>query len=124
MKLPVTELRTLLERFANGTSMDIMFDTVNVLIDDARRDDGLRHWFQSVDAYIRKVRKPRKYDALPLILYRFSLNLDMFSNRTATTKQIASANQVACISTTNIVATLTICSVALANGSRLWAKIL
>ncbi|KAI0043796.1 hypothetical protein FA95DRAFT_1498062 [Auriscalpium vulgare] len=50
-----TEIRTLLERFANGQSMDIIFDAINNLINDARNDDEFRQWFQSVDAYSRKV---------------------------------------------------------------------
>ncbi|KDQ55295.1 hypothetical protein JAAARDRAFT_159347 [Jaapia argillacea MUCL 33604] len=49
------ELRTLLERFANGQSMNIVVDAINVLIDDARRDEELRAWFTQVDAYARKV---------------------------------------------------------------------
>ncbi|KIM39008.1 hypothetical protein M413DRAFT_447366 [Hebeloma cylindrosporum] len=53
--LAVTELRTLLERFANNISMDIIFDAANVLIDDSRRDPDLREWFKAVDHYIRKV---------------------------------------------------------------------
>jgi len=54
--LAVEELRTLLERFANGTSMSIIFDAVNVLIDDSRRDPTLGEWFKAVDLYVRKVR--------------------------------------------------------------------
>lgn len=49
------ELRTLLERFANNTSMDIIFNAIDVLVDDARHDQALGDWFRSVDAYIRKV---------------------------------------------------------------------
>jgi hypothetical protein len=51
----MTELRTLLERFANGQSMDPILDAMNVLIDDANRDPALRDWFKEVDTYIRKV---------------------------------------------------------------------
>ncbi|TFK32241.1 hypothetical protein BDQ12DRAFT_659490 [Crucibulum laeve] len=51
----LNELRTLLERFANGQSMDVFIDSVNVLIDDTRRDEGLRTWFKELDAYSRKV---------------------------------------------------------------------
>ena len=36
------ELRTLLERFANGQSMQPMFDAVNQLYTDAKNDDELR----------------------------------------------------------------------------------
>ena len=49
------QIRILLERFANGKSMDIIIDAINTLIDDARSDEEFRQWFQSVDAYSRKV---------------------------------------------------------------------
>ncbi|TFK47462.1 hypothetical protein OE88DRAFT_1636556 [Heliocybe sulcata] len=49
------ELRTLLERFANGQSMDPIIDAFNQLAEDARRDEELRNWFKSVDGYVRKV---------------------------------------------------------------------
>ncbi|KAF8813294.1 hypothetical protein BYT27DRAFT_7239437 [Phlegmacium glaucopus] len=54
-KVAINELRTLLERFANYKSLDIIVDAINVLIDDTRRDKGLREWFESVDVYICKV---------------------------------------------------------------------
>ena len=56
MKHATTELRTLLERFANGKSMDIVVDAGHALIDDAQRDPELRDWFKKVNAYIHKVR--------------------------------------------------------------------
>jgi hypothetical protein len=55
LKLATRELRTLLERFANGASLDIVLDAVDVIINDARHDEALREWFSAVDAYIRKV---------------------------------------------------------------------
>lgn len=55
LKLATLELRTLLERFANGTSLDIVLDAVDAIIDDARRDESLREWFSTVYDYIRKV---------------------------------------------------------------------
>ncbi|KAF8956220.1 hypothetical protein BDZ97DRAFT_1852748 [Flammula alnicola] len=55
LNICISELRTLLERFANGTSTDIIGDAITALIDDSRRDEGLRDWFRSVDLYIRKV---------------------------------------------------------------------
>ncbi|PFH46331.1 hypothetical protein AMATHDRAFT_70122 [Amanita thiersii Skay4041] len=55
LKLATSELRTLLERFADGMSLAIIIESVNVLVDDARRDKGLRDWFHDVHAYIRKV---------------------------------------------------------------------
>jgi len=50
-----SQIRVLLERFANGTSMDIIIDAINNLIDDAKSDEEFRQWFQSVGAYSRKV---------------------------------------------------------------------
>ncbi|KAL0961531.1 hypothetical protein HGRIS_006470 [Hohenbuehelia grisea] len=55
LKTALVEFRTLLERFANGTSMNLILDAMNVLIDDTRRDEELRDWFKQVDTYIRKV---------------------------------------------------------------------
>ncbi|KAF5347588.1 hypothetical protein D9756_010708 [Leucocoprinus leucothites] len=53
--LSLREVRTLLERFANNTSIDGIIDAANVLIDDSRRDPELRRWFKDVDGYIRRV---------------------------------------------------------------------
>jgi hypothetical protein len=56
LKTATAELRTLLERFANGQSMDIIFDVANTLIDDAIKDEELRDWFKSLNSYVRVVR--------------------------------------------------------------------
>ncbi|KAI9441014.1 hypothetical protein H4582DRAFT_2074783 [Lactarius indigo] len=50
-----SQIRTLLERIANGKSMDIIIDAINNLIDHAKTDEEFRRWFQSVGAYSRKV---------------------------------------------------------------------
>jgi hypothetical protein len=42
LKIATSELRTLLERFANGKNMDIVFDAAKALIDDANEDTELR----------------------------------------------------------------------------------
>lgn len=55
LKRSISEIRTLLERFANGQSMDIILDAINALSDDAKRDQELRNWFMDVDQYIRQV---------------------------------------------------------------------
>ncbi|KAL9126541.1 MAG: hypothetical protein Q9217_004421 [Psora testacea] len=52
-----TDLKTLLERFANCTSMDDLIESVNNIYRDADRDPELKGWFKSVDAYIRKCLK-------------------------------------------------------------------
>lgn len=49
-----TEFKTLLERFADGRSMDSIFDAVNALYTDADNDSELRHWFNQLSQYVRK----------------------------------------------------------------------
>ncbi|TRM64115.1 hypothetical protein BD626DRAFT_547830 [Schizophyllum amplum] len=49
-----SELRTLLERFANGQSMNGIFDSIERLADDARRDQELRQWLEDTGRYTRK----------------------------------------------------------------------
>lgn len=48
------DLRTLIERFANSTSADDLFESINNIYRDAEKDPELKKWFQSVDKYIRK----------------------------------------------------------------------
>jgi Family of unknown function (DUF5923) len=48
------ELRTILERFANGRSMNLMFNAVDEMWRDAEKDEGLREWWKRVDAFARK----------------------------------------------------------------------
>lgn len=50
-----SELRELLERFANGKSMNIIFDATDALVDDARRDEEFRNWFKRLNNYIHRV---------------------------------------------------------------------
>ena len=56
MEDAINEIKTLLERFANGKSMDIIVDAFGALRDDAQRDEELSEWFTQVDTYARKVR--------------------------------------------------------------------
>ncbi|KAF9035150.1 hypothetical protein BJ165DRAFT_1510493 [Panaeolus papilionaceus] len=56
LDLCIAELRTLLERFANGQSMDIIFSAIGALADDTKRDEALKEWFKAINLYIRKVR--------------------------------------------------------------------
>ena len=53
-KTVLTPLKALIERFANSTSTDDLWDSLNVLYADAQRDPELRGWFKNVDTYIRK----------------------------------------------------------------------
>lgn len=55
LRRAVSELRQLLERFANGQSMHIIFDSIGAINDDARRDEEFRAWFKRLNAFIRKV---------------------------------------------------------------------
>jgi len=55
LRRSMEEFRTILERFANGRSMNPIFDAIDALADDARRDETLRAWFRSVDKYMRRV---------------------------------------------------------------------
>ncbi|KII83317.1 hypothetical protein PLICRDRAFT_180576 [Plicaturopsis crispa FD-325 SS-3] len=55
LKQSTHELRTLLERFANGRSISTIIDALNALIEDARTDESLRAWFASLDTYARRV---------------------------------------------------------------------
>lgn len=50
-----SELRTLLERFANGMSLSVIGDAMRVLYEDSKQDEELRDWFRRVDSYVRKV---------------------------------------------------------------------
>lgn len=50
----LTPLKALIERFANSTSTDDLWDSLNLVYQDAQRDPELRNWFKSVDTYIRK----------------------------------------------------------------------
>ncbi|KAI4178979.1 MAG: hypothetical protein L6R41_008110 [Letrouitia leprolyta] len=56
-----TDLRTLLERFANYTSADDMIDSVNAVYRDADKDPELKNWFKSIDRYIRKCLKEQGF---------------------------------------------------------------
>jgi hypothetical protein len=55
LKQATRELKTLLQRFANGKSMHHIKDAIDALYDDANRDESLRNWFKNVDQYARKV---------------------------------------------------------------------
>lgn len=55
------ELRILLERFANNTSMQPIFDAVDQLYADSRNDDELRHWWSEFGTYIRRVLQETGY---------------------------------------------------------------
>ncbi|KAI9834815.1 MAG: hypothetical protein M1838_005478 [Thelocarpon superellum] len=53
----LTDLKTLLERFANSTSSDDLFDSINAIYRDAERDPELKKWFTDLDRFVRKCLK-------------------------------------------------------------------
>ncbi|TVY31893.1 Uncharacterized protein LSUB1_G008363 [Lachnellula subtilissima] len=55
------DLKTLIERFANGTSTNDLFEAINNIYRDADKDPELKNWFKSMDKYIRKVLKQQGY---------------------------------------------------------------
>ncbi len=57
----LTDIKTLIERFANGTSTNDLFDALNSIYSDADKDPELKSWFKHVDAYIRKCLQQQGY---------------------------------------------------------------
>lgn len=49
-----TNLKTLIERFANFTSLDDLFDALNQIYKDADQDPELKGWFKKLDTFIRR----------------------------------------------------------------------
>ncbi|KAE8387870.1 hypothetical protein BDV23DRAFT_160112 [Aspergillus alliaceus] len=54
-------LRVLIERFANSTSMDDLFDSLENIYRDADRDPELKGWFKNMDTFIRKSLQEQGY---------------------------------------------------------------
>lgn len=54
LKTAELDLKTLIERFANGTSSGDLFDSINQIYVDADKDPELKGWFKTINAYIRK----------------------------------------------------------------------
>jgi hypothetical protein len=61
LKTAEADLKTLIERFANSTSLDDVFDSINQIYRDADKDPELKNWFRAVDAYIRKCLKEQGF---------------------------------------------------------------
>lgn len=55
------DLKILIERFANYTSLDDFLDCINQFYQDADRDPELKGWFKHLDVFIRKSLKERGY---------------------------------------------------------------
>ncbi|KAJ4260622.1 hypothetical protein NW762_007366 [Fusarium torreyae] len=48
------DLRTIIERFANGTSTEDLWEAIGQIYRDADNDRELKDWFKSMDSYIRR----------------------------------------------------------------------
>ncbi|PSR83317.1 hypothetical protein BD289DRAFT_370200 [Coniella lustricola] len=55
------DLKTLIERFANGTSSDDLWASVNQIYVDSQNDPELRDWFRSMNRYIRRCLQEQGY---------------------------------------------------------------
>ncbi|RYP43861.1 hypothetical protein DL768_009609 [Monosporascus sp. mg162] len=55
------DLKTLIERFANGTSTDDLWSSIKAIYDDADRDPELKDWFKAINRYIRRCLKEEGY---------------------------------------------------------------
>ena len=53
----LTQFKTLIERFANSTSSDDLFESINNIYRDADKDPELKGWFKQIDTYVRKCLK-------------------------------------------------------------------
>ncbi|KAM3531466.1 hypothetical protein NHJ13051_000758 [Beauveria bassiana] len=49
------DLRTLLERFANGTSTSNLWKSIGQIYQDAQKDPELKGWFNNMDKYINRL---------------------------------------------------------------------
>ncbi|RVD86527.1 uncharacterized protein DFL_004798 [Arthrobotrys flagrans] len=54
-------LRVIIERFANHTSSEDLFEAIRDVYKDADKDSQLKDWFKDVDRYIRKCLKQQGY---------------------------------------------------------------
>jgi len=61
LKRAEADLKTLIERFANGTSTNDFFDAINQIYRDADKDPELKSWFKSIDTYVRKCLQKQGY---------------------------------------------------------------
>jgi len=122
----MSELRTLLERFANGKSMYLIFDPAHILIGDASKDEKLRAWFKDLNSYVRKVYCPPSSPATsPHInsLHAITTYKQVTSsNQTATHAATTSATLAADSMTGNTNPTSTTSSSLSGTGSKLWAR--
>ncbi|EFX03202.1 hypothetical protein CMQ_3131 [Grosmannia clavigera kw1407] len=55
------DLKTLIERFANGTSTNGLWDSIGAIYDAAKIDPELKGWFRALDQYIRRCLQEKGY---------------------------------------------------------------
>ncbi|KAK7937642.1 uncharacterized protein PG986_014510 [Apiospora aurea] len=55
------DLKTLIERFANGTSSDDLWSSIQTVYADADRDPELKNWFKSMNKYVRRCLQEQGY---------------------------------------------------------------
>lgn len=48
------DLRTLIERFANGTSTSNLWESIGQIYKDADKDTELKDWFKTMDSFVRR----------------------------------------------------------------------
>lgn len=61
LKKAERDLKTLIERFANYTSLDDFFASIDELYRDADRDPELKDWFKKANRYVRKCLQEQGY---------------------------------------------------------------
>ncbi|KAI9830502.1 MAG: hypothetical protein M1826_004739 [Phylliscum demangeonii] len=61
LRLAEGDLKLLIERFANNTSSDDIFDAINAIYRDADRDPELKGWFRRMTAFVRRCLKTQGY---------------------------------------------------------------
>ncbi|KAK2629369.1 hypothetical protein QTJ16_000189 [Diplocarpon rosae] len=61
LKLAEADLLLLIQRWANCTSTDDLFESINNIYRDADQDPELKSWLKNIDAYVRKCLKQQGY---------------------------------------------------------------
>ena len=118
----VSELRQLLERFANGQTMHLIFDSIDALNDDARRDEEFRAWFKRLNIFIRKVCRFIVCSCTSMTLRSYCWSPAMSLRTTAVVRAKKSASLAGNSGIRSTGHTLTLYSTPLANGFPPWAK--
>ncbi|RMZ76700.1 hypothetical protein DV737_g4682, partial [Chaetothyriales sp. CBS 132003] len=61
LKSVQADLKTLIERFANYTSSDDLFESIRAVYSAADRDPELKNWFKTLDTFIRRALQEQGY---------------------------------------------------------------